>query len=171
MNAVDPIAITSVDWDTFLRTARTQLSRSVTETLDRAKLSANTPAAYITSLAEAQRAKTIDNASVLRDAGGLLRHASASFLFSAEQETLLYIVENCFLYCTRWSDKRTMTVSGTMLAWRTAIADYCHEDVPRDVRELFNKAMTCFEISGFGPLWSEYRKTISPDKTFLLTEK
>lgn len=171
MNAVAPIAITSVDWSTLLRTARTQLNRSVTETLDRAKLPANTPAAYITTLAEAQNLATADNPSVLRNAGGLLRHASASFLFCAEQETLLYIVENCFLSCTRWSDRRTMVVSGTMLDWRTAITSYCHQDAPRDVRELFNKAMTCFEISGFGPLWSEYRKTISPDKTFLLTEK
>ena len=171
MNEVIPITITSVNWDMYLKYARTQLSRSVTESLDKAKRPLDTPAAFIITLAEAQGAELRPFTQLLSNAGGLLRHASAGFLFTADIETLLYIIEQSSLQCARWSNKKTMIVSGNMLAWRVAITNFCKPDVPKDVRDLFNKSLVCFEMAGFGPLWSDQQKTMSPDKTFLLTEK
>lgn len=171
MNEVLPITITSVDWDTHLRYARQQLNRSVTTSLDKIGKPVNTPSAFIITLAEAMAPTTEDHTAILRSASGLLRHVSASFLFTSDRDTLLSIIEQTSLVCTRWSNKVTMIVSGDMQTWVTNIRHFSCSTVVRDVRELFNKAMTCFEQVGFSPLWSDLNKTQMSDKTFVLTDK
>jgi len=171
MNECIPVTITSIDFDTHLRYARQQLNRSVTSSLDRAGKPITTPSSFLVTLSECVSPTSQDHTAILRSASGLLRHVSGGFLFSSDQETLLHIIEHASLACNRWSNKTTMIVSGDMQEWITNIQYFSLNSTPRNVRDLFNRAMLCFEAVGFGPLWEGFHKTQQSDKTFVLTEK
>lgn len=157
---ITPVALTVVNWDDYLKTCRTLLNRSVTDTLDRQHRPIRTLPGFLSTLA--------DGASLGSSNDSFLsRHISASFIVDVSDT---YIPENCQLACTTLQGRRgAMILSGNLLQWKEAIVNFCQERTPELIRNVFNEIQVAFENAGLASLWSEYNKT-QRSNYFLLTK-
>ncbi len=169
-----PIVTPQVDWQTFLSTATAAVRTSITKAVDKGGLEPRSPAAFIVSIAEFQA--DVDSAlAILRDAGGLLKHLSYTFLFVAEESDLQFLYEeSCLNISTTYLDSakwKAAIVSGNLEQWRSAVINGCSDRVSVSYRKLMGKCLLFFEKIGLGELWAFHKKTTTLDGTFLLTHK
>lgn len=156
-----PVAITVVDWHNYLLAAKEASGHTVTQSIDRFKLRQDV-ASFIISLKELQNSSTKDPAKALREAGSMLRHASATFLCVMPTDTLNQLREEVDLAINSSKAKEVghsvVVISGNLLQWRSAVVDLADGEVEY-LTLLSNKFMACFESAGLGQLWSAYSKT------------
>jgi hypothetical protein len=173
MFPVLPVAITVVDWNTYLANAKAMLGRSISTTVDRQHGKLDLPA-FIATLKDLQTGKPTDIPTALREGGSLLRHASASFLCLLPSEIFYELLVESGLAVTVQDSPmgaKLCLVSGNLEQWRTAVINCSVPTLSIGLRGLMNRYMAYFEQSGLGPIWSDFSKTPMPDATFRLTEK
>lgn len=142
-----PIAVTSVNWETLLGTAKGLLGESISTTIDQYNLKRDAQA-YIVTLSELFKGK-LSPPQAIAQAGSLLRHASATFLihssppviYKFQQETDLSIS------ATETTYGLLAIVSGSLLQWQIAINNLRHS-VDNILRSMANEFAQHFEWAG-----------------------
>lgn len=165
------IAITVVDWKNYLASAQKFLGHSLSGTIDKFRMKQDL-ASFIVTLADLQR-EQVDPQKLLKEAGYLLRHASASFLCVTPHETLNLFREETDLAITSITVSavfKMAVVSGNLQQWQQTIASCSSDRLTTEIRVLCNKFMASFELSGLH-LWGGYSKTPMKDQTLRLTQK
>lgn len=161
---VHPLAITQIDWPTFILKTKEHLGRDPSKVIDSLRLKTETPSTFIAAL---QGLRNNSNNSINDNS---LKHVSASFILVIEKDLLdelnnksdLHIysipIDRYEYYCI---------ATGSIDTWLSTISKVCTNNSSTDLRELFNKIAEWFEKSTFKKLF-DLNKTSLEDNTWII---
>lgn len=174
MIEVYPIAATAVDWSNYLSLSKKVLGYSVSDALD-AKGMPLDLAGFIITINEIL-VEGMNPVTVLREAGALLQHASASFFIIAPERVMIDLLQEGRVYVSSvYIEKaglRVAVVSGNLEQWKQTIIHCSSDRIPPGLRLLVNKFMMHFEKMGLSQIWSHFSKApLDNNTTFKLLPK
>ncbi len=167
MVAVELVAMTQVNWSSFL-TCAAAVRRSPMREIDARGFPPNTPASYIAALGELESPGRTPE-QVLVQCSHLLRHVSASFFAVCDRDTFLRLAVTTELKLC--GDERGFVVSGNLEEWREAVVGATTGREPFEMRLLMDKFVYAFDCAGLSPIFCLWQKTAMPDQTFRLELK
>jgi hypothetical protein len=105
----------------------------------------------------------------------LLSHVSFSVLVIADEADLFDILERTHLMSFVRADTLVSNVSlgvltGTLAAWRDAVAAGTNEAAPPTVRTCYSKILLLFDRAGLTSVWSDFKRNTAPDRSGFLLE-
>jgi len=167
---VRPVAMTMVDWKTFIKFGEDHLHMSPTRGLDDAGIDLKDPAAFVSCL-------EFNNSplAVLRNnnAAGLL-HASFSFIFIADDEFLKliwknYTTPNIQIVPTKTPINNIVVATMNMQGWRDFIYKYCSSDeTDAYLRRFAEVCYNFFKATWYRELWYGIKKDRYFDNTLCM---
>lgn len=166
---VYPLAMTQVDWPTFIKVCQEYFGSSPTRGIDESNIEIKSPSAFLACL-------SLDNDPInqLRHGwrmGGSFEHVSFAFIFALTKTlvtTLAVDTElNMSIYEVQDSDEIITLVSGSMKTWRDEIIKWCTPKTNKHLRKIMNICYIHFKNSGFHEIWCGYEQTVL-DETFIL---
>lgn len=172
--AVIPIGKTSIDWSNLIKSTNESLGRSITKSLDRHHIKPATLSAFIAALGELKKPDS-DPIDMIRNPGALARHVSYSVLLAADKRVIIELIESSSLSIlstgTNVRQIRLAYISGTLEQWFVSIINGCSSLSSKELRLFYDHCLIFIEKDGFAQLWSDYRRVVQPDKTFLLERR
>lgn len=159
---VMPLTKTDIDWQALMKATSESMGRSVTRSLDAAKIKPESTFAYLAALGEfkKQGSPVLD---VIRDPGSLLRHLWYGFYVAAGKQVFFEIMESSDLDALVSSslrkDIKVGIVSGNLEVWRSAIINGCSRHSSENLKTFYNQCLTIFDKEGFSGVWSGYSRT------------
>lgn len=163
-----PISTTNIDWTTFLLTGKQATGHSISTILDNNGLRADNVHSFLITLGG-----LVDQIKPnLIEVGNALDHASVGFITVLDTETLIELMELASLKVYSvplHRNDRLAIISGSLSHWRESIINSCSPNSSPELRLLLDKALLHLEKMGLGQIWGKYRKSMLPDKTFILT--
>lgn len=163
INAVIPITITEVNWQSYIEACLANNSEPPTKRLDDANFTQRDLAAYLASIA------TNDLRNALRNTSYILRHASAGFLIHATKE--INVIQNQSKLNIVAIGEDLYLATGTIEDWKYAIVELSIKQIPTKIRYIMNCCLLFLERGGLMEVFGNYRKETQPDSTFILTRK
>jgi hypothetical protein len=162
-----PVAMTQVDWPTFIGACQDHLGYSPTRGLDEYNIDPKDIASYALCLDFENRPQ-----EALKHPRYILEHVSFSFICVCDQSLLFLLATVLHLEVVVKpipdSTDRLCIVTGSMHDWHRVIAGYSNDQQSTDIRMFLNECMTFFEQTRFSQLWSKQNKTYLTDGTFTL---
>lgn len=155
---------TDVDWVTLLQAARGELGRSVTVSLDDAKLPTNCLASFLCVVSEISRPG--EAMKQLRQDALVRRHVHFSFFIRIPRDRHMTLAGHG-IAVTQAEHGDNAIVSATLATWVHAVVDGTNGPL----REFFCKLMGWFERENFGEAWSNFEKVHHPDGFYALVPK
>jgi hypothetical protein len=168
---VQPLALTQIDWDTYINFFQEVIGRSPTHDLDAHLMQVGELDSFIASLAVG-----IDPRQALRNNNTVLKHVSAGFMTNATSETIRVIMETGIAGITytdyaRGNPRFFSILSGTVEDWKNTILSLCTPATSFEVRFVVNSCCLYLEKASLFEVFGNYGKDTLSDKTFILRRK
>jgi len=168
LNTIRPLALSQIDWPTFIEATKSFLGTSPTRGCDKEKIDLKEPRAYLGSIDCENKPH-----EALRRAGvkNILRHYFASFIMVIDDVDILIdlgIRDTLAIRTIKKGNKFLTILSGTMLDWYRAVIIYCNREASIEMREIFNTIYNFFKRANLHEIWSKYSLQIIPDNSFIL---
>jgi hypothetical protein len=166
---VAPLAISQVDWASYIKVCQEVLGYSPTRGLDDAGIDINDPCSFLATL-------SLDNKPLenLRKAENTaFNHIMFSFIGVMDLETVMTIMAGTQLQCLyrKGRQDHLVIMSGTMDRWFRAIVVGCDPDSELfGFRMIMNQCYLHFSRTGFKEVWGRYEKIDLGDTTFCLKQ-
>lgn len=166
---VYPIAMTQVDWPSFIKICQEYFGSSPTRGIDTCNIPVKSPSAFLACL-------SLDNDPInqLRHGwrmGGSFEHVSFAFIFVLTKSLIPILAVNTELnmstYDVKDSDEVITLLSGSMKTWRDEIIKWCSDVSNKHIRKFMNICYVHFKGSGLGEVWCGFDQVILDD-TFIL---
>src|SRR5262245_25386167 len=142
-----PIAITTVNWDSFLTSVKKLIGESISTSIDEYKLKRDARA-FIVTLSELFKGK-LTPVEAIAQAGSLLRHGSATFLMHFPKDIVFQLQQETDLAISsiETSVGLLAIVSGNFLQWQVAISNLRHS-IDNFMRGIAHDLTQYFELAG-----------------------
>lgn len=166
-----PLAMTQVEWNTYIEFCKDLLGYSPTRGLDDSGIKIENPVSYLATL-------SLDNKPLQNLRQGYItdrvfEHVSFSFISEMDVNDLVETISYLGLSILQSRTKKNYLVilTGNMKQWRSAIIIGCSLSRSFGVRVYLNKCYLFFERAGFKEVWSKYDKQTLSDTSFILKER
>lgn len=166
-----PIAITRVDWKSFISSVQEELGFSPTRGLDAESISIDTHSAFLASLALDNKPK-----KNLRDCivtNKTPEHISATFAVVLSVSLLLELETISDLVVTNTRTKNNeyyCIVTGNLKQWYNSIIKCCTDLTSNELREIFNEIYNVLVKCGYRDMFADY-EPMTFGSTFILRKK
>lgn len=166
---ITPLAITQVEWRTYIKFVEDVLGCNPTRGLGSTIIELNTPAAYLATLdLENRPLNQLRSGAFINNT---FDHLHVSFI--AELDTdVLHTVLTTFPnldYITKKAKKTYLVIiSANMSIWYQTIVKALKPNQEYEIREIFKIILVWFDNFGFKDVWSEYDRKIQQDGTIIL---
>ncbi len=167
-----PLATTSVNWVELVKVTYATINRSVIRPLDEKGITARGIPEAIAAYAEFQQ-EHIDYVTTLRDAGGLLRHFSVTFLAMADDKAFIFeiAIDGVLKILDCGDHEKMFIVSATLEEWRNTIINFAAHRATRNQRDFAEQALLQFDKMGLGRLFENYSRQKTGPSGLILIEK
>ena len=162
-----PIAITKVDWQTFITVCQSTFGFSPVRSIDKSNMDTNDPASFLGALSFSDNPKEF-----LKEAkkNGLLNHASMSFMILSSYNRILSNLAKTKLHLTykHFDEEILIIASGSFDDWYDAIIMGCQRSSHQNFRYLMNNVFNTLRQTGYKEVFSGIKKTQLNDGTFII---
>lgn len=166
---IQPLAITQVEWRTYIKFVEDVLGCNPTRGLGSTIIELDTPAAYLATLDLENR--PMNQLSQGAFINNTFDHLHVSFI--AELDTdVLHTVLTTFPnldYITKKAKKTYLVIiSAKMSVWYPTIIKALKSFQEKEIRQIFQIILIWFDNLGFKDVWSEYDRKLYIDGTIIL---
>jgi len=164
------VSWTVPDWRVIQTLTQAALGRSVTRSLDDAKVPDRNLASFIAMLGEFQSEGSRYN-DVLRSPGSLLRHAMVTVMVAGDRDTFYQLALDGDLSILDCDGSDELVIcSANLESWRSSIINYCSLNGSDRQRAFYSLILSQFDKFGLSKLFEGYSRNLI-DGQYLLTEK
>jgi len=170
-STIMPLALTEINWPTFIKMVQDFLGYSPTRGLDEAKIDLKHPTAFLGALDCENKPLDALRRAALKNT---LRHYFASFIMIMDDADLLINLgtqDTLALYTRREGSRFLTVLSGTMWDWYHAMIIHSQREANHVLRQIFNIIYGFFKMSGLHVIWSHYTLNDIQDNTFVMEPK
>jgi hypothetical protein len=162
-----PLALTSVSWDTLNKVSQDTLDILPTRGLDRLGIKLDEPAAYLATLSfDTEPLKQLRSCVLT---GTTADHVSASFIGTCDPSELTRYVRLSILPIAKTKSGAYLTIlTGTMSEWYRAILITGSVDVPLSIRNIFTVIYHSFSRTLFKEFFVTLKVVEHTDGTILI---
>lgn len=166
---ISPLAITQVEWRTYIKFVEDVLGYNPTRGLGKTAIELNTPAAYLATLdLENQPMTQLRRGAFLNNS---FDHLNVSFIMELDAESLHLVLTSLPIldYIIKKAKKTYLViVSAKMSIWYQAIIKALNPERDPEIRQIFQIIIVWFDNMGFKDVWSEYNRKWLSDNTIIL---
>jgi hypothetical protein len=165
---IQPLAITNVDWNTFVSFCQKHLGYSPTRGLDTEGMDVKDPSSYLGCLDFNNTPK-----KHMQEGSGAFRHFHISFVAALDEGMITDIASetNLRIFAKRGKRKVLTILTGSMDEWYRAVLDCCNENADSELRSLFNNVFEAFQRIGARHVFTSVSRQELQDETFVLWSK
>jgi hypothetical protein len=164
-----PLAITQVDWRTYIDFTTKVLGYNPTKGLGSTIIQLETPAAYLATLDfENQPLKQLRQGIFLNNT---FDHLSVSFITELDANSLQLVMMNLPILdyiIKKARDTYLVIISAKMSIWYPAIIKALSKRQEIEVRQIFQIILIWFDNIGFKDIWSNHQRIILKDGSIIL---
>lgn len=164
---IKPLAITNVDWATYIDFIKESLGYSPVKGLDTLGLDIKFPQAFLATLDFSD-----DPLNYLRTRQRHpgFYHVCVAFIALLDKDILYHLYKETEIKISAHDAHRDQVciLSESMSEWYEIIYMGCLSDKPFEVRLVLNRILLLFERMGFHDIWGGFEKIYLKDKTFIL---
>lgn len=166
---ISPLAITHVDWRTYINFVKEVLGCDPTRGLGSTIIKLNTPAAYLATLDLENH--PLEQLSKGGFSNNTFDHLHISFIAELDAEilhTILVTFPNLDYITKKTKKKYLVIISAKMSTWYSVMPQALRVEQEKEIREIFQIILIWFDNLGFKDVWSDGDRIIHNDGTIIL---